>query len=371
MAALAEQNWEESNLNLESLGWSEELQDALQSFLTNATENTSISVGRVCTEHREFYRVLTEIGEVSAQVSGKLRYNARSRHDFPTVGDWVALENVQANDVAVIRGVLPRKSLFVRKEAGSTHDEQLVAANVDTVFLVSSLNQDLNLRRLERYLIMAWDSGADPVIILTKADLYSDVSTAVEAVSGVAMGVPIHVISALTDLGVSELERYLQPGRTVALLGSSGVGKSTLLNRMAESDIQAVKSIRQDDDRGRHTTTSRSLIVLPSGALAIDTPGMRELHLGAAETGFESSFRDIESLAENCHFRDCGHNQEPGCAVQDAVATGMLDAARLNSYRKLQRELAYQKRKEDERAQLVERNRRKQITKQHRKQPIR
>lgn len=317
--------------------------------------------GRIALEHKHMYRVYTEQGELLAEVSGKLRHQARSREDYPAVGDWVALQIRPSEERAIIHGVLPRFSKFSRKAAGNTTEEQIVAANVDTVFLVNALNQDFNVRRLERYLILAWESGATPVVILSKADLCGDAQAKAAEAESVAPGVPVHVVSSTSSMGLAELAPYIAEGQTVALLGSSGVGKSTLVNRLYGQDVQATAGIREDDGRGRHTTTHRELVLLPEGGLLLDTPGMRELQLWEADEGMSAGFRDVESLALECRFQDCTHRREPGCAVQEALRRGKLDRGRYGSYLKLQRELAFLSRKEDARMRLQERSRRKQI----------
>lgn len=322
-------------------------------------------IGRVALEHKHLYRVWTEQGELLAEVSGKFNYQAHSREDFPAVGDWVCVTPRFDEGKGTITSVLPRKSKFSRKSAGTTAEEQIVAVNVDTVFLVNSLNEDLNLRRIERYLLLAWESGANPVIVLSKADLCQNITEKLAAVETVTMGgVPVIPISSETRSGLEELAPFLQPGKTVALLGSSGVGKSTLTNRLLGEEKQAVQEIRLDDDKGRHTTTHRELILLPNGSILIDTPGMRELQLWESSEGLTETFSDIEELASMCRFRDCQHDDEPGCAVVKAIEEGLLAVERLASFNKLQKELAYIERKADKRAQAEVRKQWKSINKQ-------
>lgn len=320
--------------------------------------------GRVVLEHKHIYRVVTAYGDMLAEVTGKLRFQASGREDFPAVGDWVAASVRPEEGRATIHGVLPRFSKFSRKAAGATTEEQIVAVNVDTVFLVQALNQDFNIRRLERYLILAWESGANPVVILSKADLCEDTEEKLSQVFGAAAGVPVHAVSAIDGTGIEAVKPYVRHGQTVALLGSSGVGKSTLINRLYGSEVQDTGGIREDDGRGRHTTTHRELLLLPEGGLLLDTPGMRELQLWDADEGISAGFRDVESLAGECRFHDCTHGKEPGCAIQAALRNGTLDEDRYQSYLKLQRELAYLARKEDVRLQLQEKAKWKQIHKQ-------
>ena len=319
--------------------------------------------GRVALEHRGTYRVYTEFGECTAEVTGQFRYQADGDQTFPAVGDWVALHHHGPDHPATIHQVLPRTSQFVRKVAGTKTQGQVIAANVDTVFLMSGLDGDFNLRRIERYLVMAWDSGATPVIVLNKADLCATLSETLADVAAVAIGVPIHPISAALGTGLNQLDPYLIPGKTVALIGSSGVGKSTLTNYLLGTHQQAIQAVRADDSRGRHTTSHRHLLPLPSGALLIDTPGMRELQLWSTASGLEETFADVEALASDCKFRDCQHEQEPGCAVQAAIATGDLDPGRLRSYQKLQREQQWLVQRQDTHARSNTKRRWKQITK--------
>lgn len=296
--------------------------------------------GRVLTEHRGGYVVATERGDVHAAVSGRFRYDTAAPEDFPAVGDWVALGPVDGGGSAVIHDVLPRATRFARPARGDVAGAQVVAANVDLVLLVTSLDHDFNLRRLERYLALAWSSGAEPVIVLNKADLCDDVASRVADVSLVAPGVTVRVLSAREGTGIESLEPLLEAGKTVALLGSSGVGKSTIVNALLGYERQQTGAVREDDQRGRHTTTMRELLLMPSGALLIDSPGMRSVGMWEAEEGLADAFADIEEFAAGCRFNDCTHIGEPGCAVQQAIDRGALPAARLESQRKLAREAA-------------------------------
>lgn len=326
-------------------------------------------IGRVALEHTHLYRIYTEQGDMLAEVAGRLRHQAKGRNDYPAVGDWVVIRYREADNRAVIHAVMPRFSKFSRKIAGNLIDEQIVAANVDTVFLVSALNQDFNVRRLERYLILAWESGASPVVVLTKADLCDEAERRekVAEAEAAAIGVPVHVVSAAAGEGLQELSSYFGEGQTVALLGSSGVGKSTIVNALYGEAIMQVREIRDGDDKGRHTTTHCELVLLPGGGVLIDTPGMRELQLWHGDEGLEISFRDIEQLASGCRFGDCRHRREPGCAVQQAIGSGQLAADRYDSYVKLQRELAYIARKEDAALRQKEKERWKKINMNMRK----
>ncbi|MFD1359777.1 ribosome small subunit-dependent GTPase A [Fictibacillus halophilus] len=353
-------------MNLKSLGWNQTFEEAFKAY-----ENQLLVPGRISVEHKGLYDVLTEHGELLGEITGKIRYNATGRHDYPAVGDWVAVSAVPQEGKAYIHGILPRKSKFSRKAAGLTTEEQIVATNVDTVFLVNALNQDFNLRRLERYLLMAWESGATPVIVLSKADLCEDVQRYMDEVETIAFGVPTFAVSAENGTGLDALSSFIKEGETVALLGSSGVGKSTLANKLFGQEVLKTNDIREEDGKGKHTTTHRELLVLEKGGILIDTPGMRELQLWEGDNSLSQSFQDIEAFAEQCRFRDCTHNNEPGCGVQSAIETGELDEERYNSFLKLQRELAYFARKEDQKLALAERARWKKIagdrTRVHRK----
>jgi len=298
---------------------------------------------RVVSESKGSYQVYSQYGELTARISGKMRYHAGTGDQYPAVGDWVVIR-LQANErKAVIHAILPRKSRFSRKVAGERIEEQVVAANVDTVFIVSGLDggRNFNLRRIERYLTLTWNSGASPVIVLNKVDLCPDVNVYTEKVEAIASGISIHSVSAKERRGLDALMKYLTKGRTAAFLGSSGVGKSALINALLGIEKQETREVREDDHAGRHTTTRRELILLPGGGAVIDTPGMREIQMWAGEDELQSTFNDIEILAKKCQFNDCGHNIEPGCAVRAAIEQGVLDPARLESYRKLQNELGY------------------------------
>jgi ribosome biogenesis GTPase len=303
-------------------------------------------------EHKNLFRVYTKDGEVAAEISGKLRHEAVNRRDLPAVGDWVVTRARPEGGRVTIHAVLPRRTCFLRKTAGSRTEEQIVGANVDTVFLVTSLNQDFSLRRIERYLITAWESGANPIIILSKSDLCERVGDRLDEVQAVARGVPVHAISVVTGDGLDDIAQYFKHGQTVALLGSSGVGKSTLINGLISEDRLKVQTVREDDDRGRHTTTHRELILLPGGGLVLDTAGMRELQLWNGDESLQLVFDDIEALAEKCFFSDCRHQDEPRCAVREALGAGTIDTGRYESYEKLQKELKYLARRKDKQSEI-------------------
>jgi len=335
-------------LNLQELGWSHQL---TTEFEPHAAEG--LAPARVAVEHRGGYVVYAEAGELRAEVSPRLRSHAAGRADFPAVGDWVAID-----DGASIHAVLPRRTKFSRKVAWAETDEQVVAANVDVVLLLTSLDRDFSPRRLERYLTMVWESGAEPRIVLTKSDLCDEVQLRVAEAESVAFGVPVHVASSETGEGLDELRELLAGSRTLGLLGSSGVGKSTLVNRLAGEELLATAELRADG-RGRHTTTHRELVLLPEGGLVIDTPGMRELQLWVSEDGLETTFSDVEELAARCRFFDCAHETEPGCAVTAAIGECRLDPERLASYRKLGRELRRLEIRLDKKARAEEAKRRR------------
>ncbi len=342
--------------DLTALGWDDSLAEQFEPHA-----RAGLRPGRVAVQHRGAYDVLTAEGELRCDVAGRLYEEATSPADLPAVGDWVAVAARPAEHAGTVQAVLPRRTKFSRKTAWQASEEQVLAANVDVVLIVSSLNDELNLRRLERYLTLAWESGARPVLVLTKADLADGVPTAVTAVESVAFGAPVLPVSSLTGEGLDELRAHLRPGVTAALLGSSGVGKSTLVNTLAGEELLETREIR-DDGKGRHTTTRRELIQLPDGALVIDTPGMREVQLWIADEGLEEAFSDVTELFEHCRFSDCAHESEPGCAVKEALANGTVAPERWESYLKLQRELAHLERRLDKRAQSEERKRWKALS---------
>ena len=302
---------------------------------------------RVIAQQRKFWRVAGEFGEGWGEASGKLRLAAEKGADWPAVGDWVALELHGTNSPAMIREVLARRSKFVRKVAGKKIAEQVLAANVDVALLVCALDADFSPRRVERYLAQCWESGAKLVIVLNKADACDRARDRADEMEHAALGVEVCVVSAKTGEGFGKLNEFLKMGQTVVLLGSSGVGKSTIANRLLGAAVQEVREVRESDSKGRHTTTARELFVLPCEALLMDTPGMREFQLWDAEEGVAQTFTDIDELAAHCRFGDCQHEGEPGCAVLTAVDEGTLDPARLENWRKLLREQAFLRRKVD------------------------
>ncbi len=334
-------------VTLAELGWNDEFAAA---FAPHAA--IGWVPARVTLELKGFYEVTGDGAARLGECSGRFLHDARTPADYPAIGDWVAIEPQSGDDTrAIIHAVLPRRTRFSRKAAGDHVVEQVVAANVDTVFLVSSLDGNYNLHRVERYLIAAWASGARPVILLNKADLNDATAAAQAEIAAIAPEVPVFVVSAQTRRGLKALAPYLQPGRTIALLGSSGVGKSTLINRLVGERIQDTQEVREADQKGRHTTTQRELIVAPSGVIIIDTPGMREIQPWEAGAGVDAAFVDVTALMARCRFRDCTHSVEPGCAVQAALTDGTLPMERWQAYRRLQRAAAHEVRRVDRQAQ--------------------
>ena len=344
-------------MNLESFGWSRSLAD---DFAPHA--DAGLEPGRVAVQHRGGYVVLTDGGERAAEASGRLHHEAE-RGGLPVTGDWVAVR--PEGDVAFIEAVLPRRTAFVRKAAGEAATKQVIAANLDVALLVAAL-PGVNLRRLERYVTAAWESGAEPVVVLTKSDLADEPGEDLAGVAAVAPGVTVHVVSSITGEGVHAVREHLLPNRTAALLGISGAGKSSLVNRLLGESRQAVAGVR-DDGTGRHTTTQRELVPVPGGGLVLDTPGMREFALWDADEGLDETFDDIAELAQRCRFRDCSHETEPGCAVRAAVEEGRLPRERLESYRKLERELAHLERRRDPRLQAEQRAEWRRIHREHKR----
>ncbi len=341
----------DTNFNLKALGWNEDLEKEFMCY------KDSCQVGRVAVEYKGLYKVYCENGVLLASVSGKMMYSAAERDDYPAVGDWVIMDKTASpEDRTIVRGILGRKSKFSRKSAGDTIDEQIVAVNIDTVFICMSLNQNFNLRRLERFITSAWDSGAVPVVLLTKSDLCEDIEEKLKQTKEVAIGVDIYCISCMDDSAATTVRKYIQPGKTVAFLGSSGVGKSTIINRLLGEERLDTQSVSQLGDRGRHTTTNRELMLLPDGGIVIDTPGMREFHILDVEESIGTAFGDIEHLAQHCRFSDCTHTSEPQCAVREAISKGSLRVERYNNYIKLKKEAEFIERKTNKKAELEYKN---------------
>ncbi len=347
-------------INIKKYGFSEEFSNAIP-------QENSLEPGRVLAQERGFYRIIADKGEKLAEMSGKFRFQTAVSCEYPAVGDFVLVNWNESGSSAMIEALLPRKSAFIRKAAGESQKEQVVAANIDTVFLCMALNKDFNLRRLERYISIAWDSGAMPVVVLTKSDLCDDLANKLSEVSSVAFGVDILVTNSMEENGYKELLPFISEGKTIAFIGSSGVGKSTLINRLLGQEYLKTNGLR-NDDKGRHTTTRRELFLLPSGGMVIDTPGMRELGMWDNDTGIERTFADIEELAVQCKFRNCTHTSEPGCAIRRALELGALQTDRWQSYQKLKAENDYM---EDKESYLIAKGKReKEISKLIKKMPI-
>ena len=338
-------------------GWTERLAEAFAGLAAPPRVPA-----RVTLEYTHIYRVVTTDGETLARVAGRLRHQAQARADFPAVGDWVVLEPVADGD-ARIHTVLPRFSRFSRRAAGDVTEEQVVAANIDLVFLIGGLDNDFNPRRIERYLVVARESGATPVVILNKADLVADPTSYVDAIREHAADVDVHAVSTHQPESLEILRQYLGRGRTAALLGSSGVGKSTIVNRLVGFDLLQTRDVRITDSRGRHTSTARQMVLLETGGVLIDTPGMRELQLWDSGESLGDVFADVAEFAGGCRFRDCTHRREPGCAVRAAADAGELPVDRLESYLKLASEREHQARQQDERALLEDKRKAKTMSK--------
>jgi ribosome biogenesis GTPase len=351
---------QDSSQHLLQLGWDSFFEKHFQ-----LVKVTGLIPARVVSESKGSFQVYSEYGELTAKISGKMRYHTAEEKQYPVVGDWVVIKPLINEQKGIINAVLPRKSKFSRKVAGERTEEQIVSANVDTVFIVSSLDggRNFNLRRIERYLTLAWSSGAIPVLVLNKVDLCPDVDIYIRSVEDIAQGISIHPVSAKEQIGLDSLRNYLTKGHTVAFLGSSGVGKSALINALLGVERQKIGEVRDDDRIGRHTTTKRELINLPSGGMVIDTPGMREIQMWGEEDNLQGAFNDIEMLAKKCRFSNCSHNVESGCAVREAIDKGNLDLARLENYHKLQNELNYLAFREEHSTRLYEKMRWKKIAK--------
>ena len=346
-------------MSIEELGW-----DAYFEAQWIESGNAGCVPARVVSQHRGLWRVAGDFEECWAEPSGKFRKESEGGGDWPAVGDWVSVEARPGKQNALIQQVLPRRSRFARKVAGKEIEEQVLAANIDVALIVMALDGDFNVRRIERYMTQCWESGARPAIVLNKTDSCAESGERAAQIERIAMGAPVFLVSAKTGAGMEELEASFPKRQTMVLLGSSGVGKSTLVNWLLRAESQATHPVRASDSRGRHTTTSRELFLLPCGAMMIDTPGLRELPLWNAAEGLSQTFAEVDELAEKCRFSDCHHRNEPGCAVQSALASGILEAGRLESWRKLQREQEFLRRKTDPEIRQAERKRIKGIMRQ-------
>jgi ribosome biogenesis GTPase len=338
-------------MDLTDLGWNDFFKKSFDRL-----EITDSYPARVARRDRNQYLLFSQFGELKAELAGRLQHAAESNNDYPTTGDWVAIRPIAGEGQAVIYSLLERQSCFSRKVAGQKTEEHIIAANVDVAFIVAGLDQEFRVRRIERYLTLAWEGGSNPVIILNKADLVDEIDRYVDEANTAAMGVPVLAISARDARGIDSVSSFISYGKTAVFLGSSGVGKSTIINRLLGEERLKTVDLSAASGKGRHTTTSRQLILLPHGGIVIDTPGLREIQLWNTEAGLSRTFEDIEELADNCRFSDCRHETEPGCAVQRALAEGTLDGSRFRSYLKLKKERLYLESLIDQRkARLAER----------------
>lgn len=343
--------------NLTLFGWDEFFEKQFQNF-----SGEEFSAGRVIRENKNNYIVATESGDLTGELSGKFYFNTENKSDFPAVGDWVILRPLHDEGKGIIESIMQRKSKFSRKTALNKTDEQIIASNIDFIFLVTSLNLDTNPRRIERYLTLAYESNITPVIVLSKSDLCENIDDIYGDIKFIAGDTDICVVSAYDNSGIEQLNKYFSGNRTVAFVGSSGVGKSTLINLLSGKEIMAVRDISTYKDKGRHTTSHRELTVLPNGGIIIDTPGMRELQMWEGSEGISETFSDIENYISMCRFSDCSHSSEPGCAVKSAIENGELDEDRYRNFIKLQKEIRYFENRNNRKAALSEKKKWKKIT---------